>query len=111
MRTTIHYRVFQERIDEASPDISGLAWGHKYFSLLFPAKLDDYHNQSYQRFNLIKLLHVPPEREGLYVCAGHFVRLASAMKWPMNHLASALNQRNGTPINYWRHRYSVGRNG
>ena len=50
-----HYRVFQEQIDEASPDISGLAWGHKYFSLLFPAKLDDYHNQSYQRFNLIKL--------------------------------------------------------
>ena len=48
------------------------------------------------------MLDEPPEREWLYECAGHFVRLASALKWPMNHLASALNQRNGSPINYWR---------
>jgi 5-methylcytosine-specific restriction enzyme B len=97
-----HYLMLQEQLEKAAPDISGSGWAHKYFSLLFPNKLDDFHNQDYQRFNLIKLLHLPPERNGLYVCAGHFVQLASTMKWPMNHLTSALNQRNGTPIKYWR---------
>lgn len=97
-----HYLTFQEQLDKAAPDISGSGWAHKYFSLLYPTKLDDFHNQSYQRYHLMKLLHLPPEREGLYVCAGYFVRLAKAMEWPMNHLTSALNVRNGEPIKYWR---------
>jgi 5-methylcytosine-specific restriction protein B len=96
------YHKFQEQFEKAAPDISGLGWAHKYLSLLFPAKLDDFHNQNYQRFNLIKLLQLPPEREGLYVCAGRFVRLANTMGWPMNHLTSTLWRRNGDPSNYWR---------
>ncbi len=96
------YRHLQEQLTQAAPDINGLAWGHKYFSLLFPDKLDDYHNHRWQRFNLIKSLQLPPEQEGLYVCAGRFVRLAGQLGWPMNHLTTALNERNGGPITYWR---------
>jgi 5-methylcytosine-specific restriction protein B len=96
------YRQLQEDLNQVAPDVCNLAWGHKYFSLLFPDKLDDYHNHRWQRFNLIKLLQLPPDREGLYVAAGRFVRLASELKWPMNHLTTALNERNGRPIRYWR---------
>ena len=92
----------QQDLSQAAPDVSNLAWGHKYFSLLFPDKLDDYHNHRYQRFNLIKLLQLPPEQEGLCVAAGRFVRLAGELGWPMNHLTAALNERNGKPIAYWR---------
>jgi 5-methylcytosine-specific restriction protein B len=96
------YGQLQQELAREAPDVSDLAWGHKYFSLLFPDKLDDYHNHRWQRFNLIKVLELPPEQEGLYVAAGRFVRLAAELNWPMNYLTAALNERNGRPIAYWR---------
>jgi 5-methylcytosine-specific restriction enzyme B len=96
------YKQLQEQLTQAAADIIGLAWAHKYLSLLFPDKLDDFHNQEWQRFNLIKLLQLPPDGDGLYLAAGHFVRLANHFGWPMNHLTSALNERNGRPAHYWR---------
>jgi len=98
----LRYRQLQEELTQVAPDVSNLAWGHKYFSLLFPDKLDDYHNHRWQRFHLIKLLQLPPEQKGLYVAAGRFVRMATELRWPMNHLTAALNERNGNPIAYWR---------
>lgn len=96
------YKQLQEQLAQAAADIIGLAWAHKYLSLLFPDKLDDFHNQEWQRFNLIKLLQLPPEGDGLYLAAGRFVSLADHFGWPMNHLTNALNERNGRPAHYWR---------
>jgi 5-methylcytosine-specific restriction protein B len=96
------YKQLQEQLAQAAADIIGLAWAHKYLSLLFPDKLDDFHNQEWQRFNLIKLLQLPPEGDGLYLAAGRFVSLAHHFGWPMNHLTNALNERNGRPAHYWR---------
>lgn len=96
------YRELQDQLSQRAPDISDLAWAHKYFYLLFPDKLDDYHNHRWQRFNLIKLLQMPPEQEGLYVAAGRFVSLAAHFNWPVSYLTSSLNERNGQPISYWR---------
>ena len=39
------YLALQGALGEQAPDICGLAWAHKYWSLLFPEKLDDYHNE------------------------------------------------------------------
>jgi len=36
------------------------------------------------------------------VCAGRYVQLTKEFGWPMNHLSSALNARDGDPIRYWR---------
>ena len=96
------YRKLQDELGQKAPNISDLAWSHKYFYLLFPDKLDDFHNHRWQRFNLVKLLQLPPEQEGLYVAAGRFVSLASEFGWPMSHLTASLNERNGQPISYWR---------
>ena len=96
------YLRLQHDLDESCPDVSGLAWGHKYFSILFPDKLDDYQNHRWQRFHLLKLLQLPPETEGLYVCGGRFVNLAAQLGWPMQHLSATLNARNGRPTKYWR---------
>ena len=30
-------------MDTAAPDVTDTAWGHKYFSLMYPDKLDDSH--------------------------------------------------------------------
>jgi 5-methylcytosine-specific restriction protein B len=96
------YAQLQSDLNRVSPDVCNLAWGHKYFSLIFPQKLDDFHNHRWQRFNLIKLLQLPPKEEGLYPCAGQFVRLANELGVPMNHLTTALNERDGQPVSYWR---------
>jgi 5-methylcytosine-specific restriction enzyme B len=96
------YRHLQEQLDKLAPDVSQKAWGHKYFSLLFPDKLDDYHNADYQRYHLIKLLQTPPTGEGRYLVAGRFVATAAELGWPINHLTSVLNSRDGNPHGYWR---------
>ena len=97
------YAELQHKMDQVAPDVSGVAWGHKYFSLFFPEKLDDYHVKDYQDFNLLKMLQQPPQGEGRYLAGGMFVRIAREMDWPLNHLTSVLNRVNGKPYEgVWR---------
>lgn len=96
------YRGLQEDLGRIAPSVNDLAWGHKYFSLMHPEKLDDYHNPDYQRFHLVKMLQVPPEGEGRYLCAGRFVAAAHELGIPINHLTTTLNHHDGEPHAYWR---------
>ncbi|QDT91740.1 DUF4357 domain-containing protein [Gimesia algae] len=105
------YAELQDQMDEFAPDVSRLAWGHKYFSLLFPEKLDDYHSPDYQRFHLLKLLQLPPEGTGRYICAGYFVAAANEVGLSMNHFTSTLNSVHGGLHRYWRIGTSSGKNG
>ncbi|MBN1934153.1 MAG: AAA family ATPase, partial [Anaerolineae bacterium] len=96
------YATLQKDMTRAAPDVSDSAWGHKYFSMLYPDKLDDYHNPDYQRFHLIKLLQIPPQGKGRYVAAGRYVAIASELEMPLNHLTTILNHKDGNPHRYWR---------
>ncbi|MEO6889723.1 MAG: AAA family ATPase, partial [Ktedonobacteraceae bacterium] len=97
------YGHLQQDMDHAAPDVSKLVWGRKYFSLLFPDKLDDFHNPTYERFHLIKLLQLPPETDGRYVMSGRFLAIARQLDMPICHLGTLLNARDGgTPYRYWR---------
>ena len=58
------YREFQRQLHEVAPDVADLAWGHKYFYLMFPDKLDDFHSPVWQRFYLLKSLQSPSVEEG-----------------------------------------------
>ena len=89
-------------MDELAPDVSRLAWGHKYFSLLFPNKLDDYHSPEWQRFILLKLLQLPPKVKWRYICAGRFVTAAKEVGLPIAILDSVLNTIHGGRHRYWR---------
>ena len=90
------YAHLQQEMNQLAPDVSDLSWGHKYFSLLYPEKLDDLHNPDYQRFHLIKLLQLPPQDGGRYMAAGRFVAIANALDISVNSLTSMLNKRNGS---------------
>ena len=96
------YLALQEALDQEAPDVSDTAWGHKYFSLLFPDRLDDFHSPVFQRFHLIKLLQIPPAEPGRYVCAGRFIAGARELEMPVNRFTSLLNNRYGSPHWYWR---------
>jgi 5-methylcytosine-specific restriction protein B len=96
------YEDLQDKMDTLAPDVSRLAWGHKYFSLLYPDKLDDYHNPHYQRYHLIKLLQLPPASDGRYAVAGRYVDIANELGVPIVNLTRTLNDRDGDPHRYWR---------
>lgn len=96
------YRHLQEEMDRLAPDVSTKSWGHKYFYLLYPDKLDDLHNESYQQYHLIKLLQVPIEGNGRYLNAGRFMSIARELGIPAKHLTEILYKRNNNPHRYWR---------
>lgn len=97
------YLHLQRGLAARAPNICNRGWAHKYLSLLFPDRIDDYHNIDWQNHHLIRLLIAPAEKEkGLYVNAHHYVRLAAEFGWPINHLTRVLNIRSGPPVKYWR---------
>lgn len=100
--TAADYAQLQKQMDEVAPDVSRLAWGHKYLSLLHPDRLDDYHSEAHQRHHLIKLLQTPPIPGGRYTPAYLFVMTGRELGWPLNHLTTVLNARNGPPNVVWR---------
>lgn len=97
---TADYDEIELRMAEAAPDLSRSAWGHKYFSLLFPELLDDYHNVDYQQYHLIKLHKLPSA--GRYQNARFFAGIARQLGIPISHLAATLNVRDGDPQTVWR---------
>ena len=103
------YERLQTDMQRVAPDIYDSVWVHKYFSLLYSEKLDDFHNVDYQRFHLIKLLQLPPrdkdrsQGKNRYLAAGRFVAIAQLLGIPMGNLTSMLNNRDGrNPYSYWR---------
>lgn len=96
------YRALQEAMDREAPDVGNTAWGHKYFSLVFPEKVDMFHVEYYQHFHLVKLLQVPPAGSGRYLTAGRFVSAAHQLDISLYHLAVMLKRRHGKPHTYWR---------
>jgi 5-methylcytosine-specific restriction protein B len=96
------YGKLQEELRNIAPSVNDTAWGHKYFSLLAPEKLDDYHNPDFQRSYLIKMLQVPPEGNGRYLFAGRYVATAHELGIPINHLTTILNHQIPKPLGYWR---------
>jgi len=97
------YEHLQQALLSIAPNIGDTAWGHKYLSLLYPEKLDDFHNPDYARFHLIKLLQLPLQPEGRYIAAGRYGVIAHALQIPLPILTTLLNERDGSnPHNYWR---------
>lgn len=96
------YLALQKALEQQAPDLATKAWAHKYWFLNFPDKLDDFHNERWQRYYIIKLLQEPPVDEGLYVSAGRYIRLAAELGWPVNELTSALMERSGRLAPAWR---------
>jgi 5-methylcytosine-specific restriction protein B len=97
-----NYAKLQDRMDAAAPDVTDTTWGHKYFSLVYPDKLDDFHAEEFQRFHIRKMLQVPPARVGRYAAAGRYVSAAADLQIPLNHLTTTLNRTNGRPYKVWR---------
>jgi 5-methylcytosine-specific restriction protein B len=103
----VRYIKLQSDLAAAAPDVQDTAWGHKYLSLLFPKALAHFHVQDWQRYNLIRVLQLPPRAgedfaAGRYACGGRFVGLSRELGLPMQSLCALLKRRHGDPRRYWR---------
>jgi 5-methylcytosine-specific restriction enzyme B len=96
------YLKLQRQLEELAPDVGDSAWGHKYFYLMFPEKLDDFHSPIWQRFYLLKALQLPPPRDGRYVCAGRYVAMSREVDLPMHNFTCCLYDAVGPMHDYWR---------
>ncbi len=95
------YIQLQSRIMQVAPDIGDSAWVHKYLSLLFPSKLENFHNQRYQRYHLITLLQLPVSKEGRYSISGQYLEIAKDLGIHPNNFMRILWEINSSPIRYW----------
>ena len=103
------YAQLQSAMEKAAPKLSGDGWAHKYWFLINPDRLDDYHSPRYQRFHLFKLLQMPPDQVGIldgnaprFICAGRFIAAARELGVPVTTLNTILNRRDGGFHRYWR---------
>ena len=103
------YARLQGAMAAAAPELHRDGWAHKYWFLIHPDRLDDYHSPRYQRFHLLKLLQMPPDRAGIldtqtprFICAGRFLAAARELGVPVTSFNAVLNQRHGSLHRYWR---------
>jgi 5-methylcytosine-specific restriction protein B len=91
MASESEYVRLQEQLERVAPALCHRAWVHKYYHMLRPDLLDDYHIPKLQRAHLERLGLEIPVREGRYVCGHRYAQVARELGMPMNHLAAALN--------------------
>jgi len=99
------YARLQAAMEKAAPKLAGDGWAHKYWFLINPDRLDDYHSPRYQRFHLFKLLQMPPDGIGIldgsaprFICAGRFIAAARELGGPVTTVNRILNQRDARSI-------------
>ncbi|QDU82613.1 5-methylcytosine-specific restriction enzyme B [Polystyrenella longa] len=92
----------QKRIDEQLPDVAHLAWAHKYYSIIYPDKVDNYHSIEWEHYMLLRMLQLPPEGNGRFLCAGRFISAAQEVGISMKYLTATLYEVYGDRYRYWR---------
>jgi 5-methylcytosine-specific restriction protein B len=103
------YARLQLAMEKAAPKLAHDGWAHKYWFLIRPDIIDDYHSPRYQRFHLFKLLQMPPDGVGIldgysprFICAGRFIAAARELGVPVTILNTILNRRDGAFHRYWK---------
>ncbi|MEA1961328.1 MAG: AAA family ATPase [Bacillota bacterium] len=96
------YQELQNDLYNAIENLSDAAWVHKYFHMLFPEKIDDFHSADYQRFYLIKLHEIPVSDKGKYAVTGQIMRAAKSLNIPIHKFTAVLGELFGSPHKYWR---------
>lgn len=106
--TLADYKSVNGEMKRVGGEIQHKAFAHKYFALLYPEVLDDFHAIKFQQHQFMSL----GIKDGLnldrYESAYYFKELCRELKVPMNELTSTLNALFGLPRRYWRIGTSIG---
>jgi 5-methylcytosine-specific restriction protein B len=96
------YLKLQDDIERELGYFGNLGWVHKYYHMLYPEKIGDYHSIDWQVFYLIKMQEKPIKSDGRYALDGQYMRAAKKVNMIIIHFIAALAQCYGPPHNYWR---------
>lgn len=101
--TMNEYVSLQNELDkQLDMNMNNLGWVHKYFHMIYPDKIDDFHNKDWQKNALIKLHQKPVQPEGLYSMAGQLILLSRQLGIPISQLTQSINVLYGRPHHYIR---------
>lgn len=97
------YRKLQENFDNNMKyNMSKLGWVHKYYHMIYPNLIDDFHSAKWQRHGLVCCGIKPEQEDNLYEMAGHYIRITTECELPVNYVTAAINEIYGSPVNYFR---------
>lgn len=88
-------------IESSNTDMSRLGWVHKYYHMIYPDVIDNFHSTRWQRHGLI-CCGIKPESESLYGMAGQYMKLARECGLPVSYITAAINELFGSPVSYYR---------
>lgn len=96
------YVKLQQDLTEELGTLGDTAWVHKYYHMLFPNRIGDFHAPNFQRFYLIKLLEMPIKEDGRYALEGQYLRMAKGLSMPLQHFTDVIYEMFGPVHSYWR---------
>lgn len=96
---------FNEKLDY---NMQNLGWVHKYYHMIFPDLIDDFHNKDWQKNALIKLQKKPSTPEGLYSMSGQLILLSRKLGIYVAQFSQSINELCGRPHHYIRIETAVG---
>ena len=97
------YKKLQDNFDNNMKyNMNRLGWVHKYYHMINPHLIDDFHSAKWQRHGLICCGVTPVKEDNLYEMAGDFIRIADKCDLPINYVTAAINEIYGSPVNYFR---------
>lgn len=89
------------RIESSNTDMSRLGWVHKYYHMIYPDVIDNFHSTRWQRHGLV-CCGIKPENDNLYGMAGQYIELARECGLPVSYITAAINELFGSPVSYYR---------
>ena len=96
------YLKLQDDINNELDGFGNLGWVHKYFHMLYPEKIDAFHNTDWQNFYIIKMLEKPIKTDGRYALAAQYMRFSKQTDIRINNLTRVLMEYFGPLHNYWK---------
>lgn len=83
-------------------NMHNLGWVHKYYHMLYPNKIDAFHNTKWQKHALI-CCNIKPEQENkLYTMSGQLMQIIKNTELSSSYIMISMCNLFGSPINYYR---------
>ncbi|HHV30334.1 hypothetical protein [Acetivibrio mesophilus] len=83
------YKKLQKYFDDNMKyNMNKLGWVHKYYHMIYPDVIDDFHSAKWQRNGLICCGITPVKEDNLYEMAGYFRLIANRCGLPINYITA-----------------------
>lgn len=98
-----YYFDLQAKLEEVlSNNMHYLGWVHKYYHMLFPNKIDSFHNTNWQIHALLNCHIKPLYEDKKYILAGQVMEVINKFSMPNCHFMNSIAVLFGSPVNYYR---------